>query len=264
MYTFNNETRKQKCIPFFKKILIEKNCFFNISKDATYNDHILYSMNEMIISLLQQSEIDQPFAAQITKEILRLSKNSSCSFAISHAYHDLVSALLSQKYIETTWPLFGHAIISDDYHVSLCLKDILGCQFSSEKIKVCILDNIPLSSISSWCKENPEKAPYFLAESIRPFVITDERIEWSQLAEFLLDTYGNDENVLNGLSNKMHEFSWTGSTIPHYEMWVKGFTSLLHHNNPNVKKWAEKNIEYAERLIQETKSEEEEDELRFR
>jgi hypothetical protein len=264
MYTLNDETKKQKCIPFLKKMLIEKNCFFNISKNARYNDHILYSMNETIISLLQQREPDQHFAAQITEEIIRLCREASGSFAISHEYHDLVSALLSQKYIETTWPLFGHAIISNDYRIPMCLKDILGCQFSREKMKACFLDNIPLSFISNWCKENPEKAPYFLAEAIHPLVITGEQIKWSQLAEFLLDTYGNDENVLNGLINKMHNFSWEGSTIPHYEMWVKGFTSLLSHNNPNVKKWAEKNIDYAERTIQETKSREDEDDLRFR
>lgn len=62
----------------------------------------------------------------------------------------------------------------------------------------------------------------------------------------------------------MHQFSWVGSLVPHYEMWLKGFTSLLNHNKPNVKKWAEKNVEYTKKMIQEIKMEDDEDELLFR
>lgn len=264
MYTFNNETKLRECIPFFKKMLIEKKCFFNILKNTTPNNHILHSINQMSTSLLQQKDPDPLLATQLTEEIIAICLESPGTFGISHDLHDLISLILSPKYVEATWPILGDAIILGDYRVSHCLKDIIGCDVSFGKSNPCLLVGIPLFLISKWCEGNREIAPRFLAKAIHPLIEIDKKIVWNQLAEYLLNTYGDDENVLEGLTHKMHQFSWVGSQVPHYEMWLKGFTSLLNHNNPNVKKWAEENVEYTKKMIQEIKMEDDEDDLLLR
>jgi hypothetical protein len=261
MYTFNNETKLRECIPFFKKILIDKKCFYTILKNATPNHHILYSINQLSTSLLQQKDPDPLLAAQITEEIIELCLESPNTFGISHDLHGLITLLISPRYVEITWPILGDAIISRDYRVYYCLKDIIGGEASCGKWNPSLLEGIPLSLISKWCEENREKAPYFLAEAILPLIDVDKKIVWCPLAEYLLNNYGDDEEVLSGLTHKMHEYSWMGSQIPFYETWLSGFNSLLSYKNSNVKQWAEKNIEYVKRMIQETKTEEDEREL---
>ncbi len=264
MYTFNDETKFTKCIPFFKKMLIGNKCFFNILKEATPNDHILHPISQMSISLIQQKDPDPLFATQLADEIIRLCSEPRITFDISDDIHGLISLILSQKYVEATWPIIGDAIVSGDDRVSICLKYLIGYEISYEKPKPCLLEKIPLSLLTKWCEENPKKAPHFLAEAIHPLIEINKKIVWSQIAEFLLNNYGDDETILDGLADKMYQFSWTGSMIPHYEMWFDGFTGLLNHINPKVKKWAEKNIQYAKKKIREIKTEEDEDELRFR
>lgn len=262
MYTFNDEEKFQRCIPFYKTLLIEKKCFINILKSSKYNDHCLYSLNEVSCKLLQQTEPDTIFSGQITNEIIELCLVSRGSFGIYSDFHDLITLLVSPKYIGTTWPIIGDAIISKDYWIYYCLKDIIGGQASCGKWNSCILDEIPLPLISRWCEENSEKAPVFLAVSILPLIEIDKKIMWSPLAKFLLNNYSQNENVLIGLTHKMHEFSWMGSQIPFYETWLNGMMEIKNHEKQSVRQWAEKNIEYLKRMIQETKIEEEERDLR--
>ena len=261
MYVFNDENKFRKCIPFFKKILIEKKYFFKILEQPFTSHHILYPINQILTSLLRQKDPDILLATQITKEIIDLCSGSPNTFGISYNLHELITVLISSKYIENTWPLLGDAVISKDYRVYYCLKNIIGSEASCGKWNASLLEQIPLSIISNWCGKNHKKAPYFLAESILPLVEVDKKIVWSPLAVFLLDNYGDDDEVLERLTSKMHQYSWIGPIIPFYETWITGFTILLDHKDMKIKNWAKKNIENAKIKIQELKTEEEEGEL---
>jgi len=265
MYTFNDDKKMQECTPFLKQLLTERKCFFNILKNADYHQHILYSMNEVTKKLLQRGKPDQELASQLTNEIINLCLAAPSTFMISHEMDELIEILLSPKYIETTWPIFGEAIVSKDRIVSFCLKDILGgvvfCDSSGYQWNPCLLDKIPLILVSQWCEKNREKSPYFLSEAILPIITVQERKVWSPLALLLLDNYGDDNKVLRGLTQKMHQFSWMGSLIPFYETWFNAYSDLLLHKNLNVRRWAETNIEYVKKMIQKNQTEEEEREL---
>lgn len=261
MYTFKDESKMRECASFFKKILINQRCFCNILKNPDQNHFVLYEVNQVSVALLQQKDPDYLFASQIVEGIIELCLVSPDPFVISHDFGELITLLISPRYVEVTWPTIGYAITTRNYRVYYCLKDIVGREASYGEWNPCLLESIPLSLISKWCEENPEKAPYFLAEAILPLIYIDNYFVWSPLANYLLDNYGNDKKVLNGLINKMHNYSWHGSLIPFYEMWLSGFSILLGHKNPTVKMWAEENIEYLKRMIQETKSDEEEEDL---
>lgn len=266
MYTFNDETKMIECIPFFKKTLITKKCFYNILKGTDFNNHLYYELNQISCILLQQDEPDQKTASQIAEELVKLCLTIPNTLQISQDFHQLFTILLSSKYVETTWPIFGGAILSGNYEVTFCLKEFFGGEIvagapSFGAWKASILEDVPISIISKWCKENPDIAPRFLAEAILPLIEVDNKKIWSPLARFLLDNFSDDNEVLNGLTNKMHNYAWYGSQIPFYESWLNGFSTLLSHGNLNVRRWAEKNIEYSKRMLQDTKSEEDERDL---
>jgi len=261
MYTFMNEGEMRECASFFKKILINQRCFYNILINAVPNNPILHEVNQVLVALLEQKDPDTLFASQIVEGIIELCSDSPDTFAVSHDFNELITLLVSPRYVEVTWPILGHAIITRNYSVNYCLKDILGGQASCEKWNPCLLESIPLSQISKWCEENREKAPYFLSEAILPIINIENKNTWSPLARYLLDNYGDDNKVLSGLTHKMHQYSWIGSQIPFFETWLDGYNDLLHHENLNVRRWAEKNIEYVKRMIHEAETEEEESEL---
>lgn len=261
MYTFEDESKMRECASFFKRLLINQRCFYNILKNAAPNTSILHEVNQVSVALLEQKDPDSVFASQIVKEIIELCLESPDLFVYSHDFGALITLLVSPRYVETTWPILGHAIITRNYRVYYRLKDIVGGKASYGEWDPSLLERIPLSLISKWCEENREKAPYFLAEAVLPLIWVENKIVWSPLAKYLLNNYGNDSKVLNGLTGKMYNYSWYGSQIPFYEMWLSGFSILLNHKNPTVKMWAEKNIEYVKRMIQETRSDEEEEDL---
>jgi len=260
MYTFQDEKKLHESIPFIKKLLIEKKCFFNVLKNPEITHSGLHKINDISVAILKQ-KLDFRFAEQITNEIIKICVAAPSYFGITRDLQELIRLLLSSQYIEKTWPIIGNAIGTQDYRVYYCFKDILGSQSSFGKWDASILESIPLPIISKWCEKYPNVAPYFLAEAILPLIEKDNNKIWSPLAEFLLNRYGDDEKVLSKLTHKLHQFSWAGSEIPFYQSWLSGFETLKEHQNPTVKKWAGKNIQYIQKTTTELKNEEAEDEL---
>ena len=230
-------------------------------KDTSSYQHNLYSLTNVISDLLQQSKPDLDIAKNLTEEIIALCSDSTVILVIYEDLEEIIKLLLLSEYIETTWPIFGNAIISGEFHVSYCLEYILGSEASAGNWVPSPLESIQLPLLYQWCEDNPDRAPIFLANVILPLINVDQQIIWSPLAKYLINNYGDDEKVLKGLTNKISNFSWIGSAGPYYETWLNNFTTLLTHSNPHVKRWAQINIEALRDKIQATEREDEEDEL---
>lgn len=260
-YTYNDEIKTQVFRPFFKKLFIDYKCFSTMIKDTKLPPHTLYSVTNIISDLLLQSTPDLDVAKNLTEEIIALCSDWTVTLVIYEDIEEIIKLLLLPEYVETTWPIFGAAITSGEYHGSYCLKHILGSEASAGNWVPSPLESIQLPLLYQWCEDNPDRAPIFLANVILPLINVDQQIIWSPLAKYLINNYGDDEKVLKGLTNKISNFSWIGSAGPYYETWLNNFTTLLTHSNPHVKRWAQINIEALRDKIQATEREDEEDEL---
>jgi hypothetical protein len=80
----------------------------------------------------------------------------------------------------------------------------------------------------------------------------------------LLESFGEDEEMLSELSANWGTFSWTGSLIPYYEQQLVLIRQLANHPIAAVRKWQAQNAEWAQQRIDLERKREEESRLGVR
>ena len=258
MYTFKDEEKFQYISSFLKTILTTNRCFFKVIKN-TPGRRELFCLEDLILSLLKEGKSDLNFAEYLTRELINLCAESSITTPFSWDLRNIIEELVSPQYADVTWPIFSKAIIKGNFRTTHRLKDLFYFSFARGKERTNLLEKLPFSALTKWCEENPKKAPYFLSIAVSPIHEQGEGTTWSKIGLYLLDQFGNDKKVLDGLSSNIYTFSWSGSMISAYKNRLKAFISIETHKNPNVRIWAENNIEYLRNEIKkESDSEEEE------
>jgi hypothetical protein len=146
-----------------------------------------------------------------------------------------------ENHFDTSWPLIGKALLSDDYNGKYNLKNI-GKYFKFDDDKLLI-----------WTKNNRPTAPGILMEFIPFQVKEDESDGWSNLASELINLYGDDDRLLSSLASRLHNYFVTGSAVPIYEGRKKMLELLLSHQKEKVVDFAKNQIHKINIRIQEQK-----------
>ena len=69
------------------------------------------------------------------------------------------------------------------------------------------------------------------------------------VSTYLIDNYGDNEEILVALSRNMSSFGWTWSVVPYYEKEIKALTEFQSHKSVNVREWADRRIRYLDDSI---------------
>lgn len=80
-----------------------------------------------------------------------------------------------------------------------------------------------------------------LAQSASLIDYRNER-QWSGVARFLLDLFGQDERVRQAFDNSRSSRSWSGSAIPIYSNDLEAYRALLDHSFDIVRSWAAQRV----------------------
>ncbi|WP_214716049.1 hypothetical protein [Exiguobacterium sp. s151] len=156
-----------------------------------------------------------------------------------------------------TWPILSSALLSTNKRLVFNLVDIIGPDMLNRNDW--LLSMVPHDVLKAWCREHIEGAE--LLSSIVPVDLNQtEPNESTQIIEFLIHEYGDNEKVLRNISSRLNNFSWTGSLIPYYEKQVD-FYKKFESVNFKVRSWAEKNIQILLTRIEEQREREEERDL---
>jgi len=70
--------------------------------------------------------------------------------------------------------------------------------------------------------------------------------KWNPVAHFLLETFGENENVLSRISSARSCHSWIGSSRPLVQNDLHAYQALLLHKSAAVRRWAQNNVTYCE------------------
>ncbi len=82
----------------------------------------------------------------------------------------------------------------------------------------------------------------------------------SPRAQFLLDNFGDNEQVLSTLSANLSSFGWSGSLVPYLQKELAALQIFKSHKNSNVRSWANRRLDYLAKMIErETRRDEEHD-----
>lgn len=213
---------------------------FQISDNT---DHMLYDYSHLLIETLQLW-YDPDFAKQVNRKFIDVYNTRMVHLNTKGVFTELL-----QHYFDYVWPEFVKAFLgTDTFLFYFQVKDELGSGFGFGKGP--LFDNEKL--IKQLCIENPESAPVRIASMV-PCFETDDDVNkterFSKWILWLLDNFGEQKAVRDGISSNLGSFSWSGGISPYYERNIQCFEQLLNHPKQEVREWAQSRIDDERKLL---------------
>ena len=185
-------------------------------------------------------------AHRINEEILDYAKTSHISF--SHNYElEVTYRVMMNKYFSVIWPSLSQLLLADgeDFMAYYNMKWFLGVDMVYNANPIINKGN-HFEEMKPWLEAHPDIAPVRLASIIQ---VADEQGEFTPEAKYLIDTYGNDKNVLTELSCSLDSFVSVGSVLPQYEHRRNIYSKLLNHKLEEVRLWAQSQVNSCDYMI---------------
>jgi hypothetical protein len=251
MYCHGNSERWEQCKTVFKEIVIK----MPINESVIQNRHEMYLWKDIAEKLLVTEGVE--FAKEISSNII-----SACLDRISYSdllhYVKPITRIIFHQYGREVWPAFADAIKNSDPLKKYRLSQLLSTEDTFEKMKPSVLAELPDDTLRDWCFQEPEMAPRFVAEVTDMILETEEGLQISPRAQFLIDNFGNNKKVLSALTSNISTFGWTGSLVPYYQKQLSMFETLRNHEKVEVREWVNSWIEYLTKMIDKEKCRDEE------
>jgi len=254
MYSSSNNERVQAC----KDVMLDFASTEGLLEEVARVDVIGHPWQQVMMFLLQEDPPNPPLTRRISTEIVRYCQSGEIDENMRH-FAQPVLELLLDRYLEDSWQIVGTALLFEDFLVVHRLKRMLGDPFNKES-GGSLVSGLQLDFLRKWCYEHGPAAASLLA-TICPviFVGEDESVTWHPIAKMLLDEFGDQERVLNGLSSNLATFSASGSLIPPYEQRIQLMKQISEHPNLKVREWSRQEIRWLlDQIKRERKAEEEE------
>lgn len=239
MYCHGNDERWKACHDEFCEILV------SVNLDKEQKDYYHWkSATEKLLNLG-----DVYFAKAISQKIINNCTDKLDYSTLLHCVKPVVRVLF-KNYGYDVWPIFARAIKTSDEILEYRLSQLLTSGTGFDRKELCLLSELPEEVLHKWCKDEVEIAPEFVAQSATVLLADGDDYKISSLAQYIIDEFGDDKNVLNALSINISSFSWSGSVVPYYRKEIAALSNLKKHDKPSVREWAHKRISSLERIIE--------------
>lgn len=217
-----------------------------LHRDSRGTTRDTYNWRDLAEKLLK--EPDESFAIALTNQLIE-----ACKYGLNHGdiLHYTKPLLLDimREYSNKLWPIFATAISQAKGMELYWLQQLLDRENSLSSQLPSVLSVIPVESVISWCNEQPEVGPSFVASCINIFETVDNNPQPSDLFIALLESFGNDERVQSCLWANMRTRGWSGSLVPYLEDDKAALSPLLKHKNDKVRTWVKAQIGYIDQEI---------------
>ncbi len=229
-------------VGFIKQLILD----YPINDD---NPHLNYEFTRYVISVFEKIH-DVDLAKKMNVKLIE-----GFNHDYLHSNFEGLYSILLEKYTDEIWDDFESAFVSDEYLAFfLQVKNELG---SGIGFGAGALFKVGNERIKQMCIKYPNEAPVRIAEML-PIYDRDiwECDSFSDIMIWILDNYGTQKMVLNGIHANIHSFGWTGSVIGlfmHHKMCME---KLLNHKYLEVRNWASMCIkEFDSEIQRETQQE---------
>lgn len=225
-------------VDFLSNIYIEKT---NENTPITENQQ---QLTVLVALLNNDKQVD--LAQYVNAQIISAASDQQKYFSIQYDLEDLYR-LLMKNYFDAIWPSLSKALLSDGDQIMtyIHLKELLGCSFHEDGMPI-IMEGNHFGELIDWCEKNSDIAPARLASLIP--IANGEK--FTPEAITLIDKYADKQYVLNEIACTLDSFSSVGSVIPYYEQRERIYSSLLHHKNDIVRRWAQQQVNSCKYMIQ--------------
>ncbi len=211
-------------------------------KEEAYDRSRAYKYKILIDWIMSKGSKDSD-ARDVAITIVRQLADEDLTYDGKKMIAQILSDLLL-NFAEIAWPLIGEAIKENESKRWKFARILRGNFFAGDKSSPIL--SVPEDALFGWCYANPETGPAFLATA---FPVLAERSEETGPEQFhptikrLLDEFGEQDEVLDGLESSIHTFTWLGSRVEYFAQYREPLLSIENHDKKTVRRWARKMLD---------------------
>jgi DNA-binding transcriptional regulator YiaG len=211
-------------------------------KEDAYDRSCAYKYKVLIDWIMSKGSKDAD-ARKVAITIVRQLADEDLTYDGKKMIAQILSGLLL-NFAEIAWPLIGQAIKENDSKRWRLARILRNEPFAGGKPSPIL--SVPEDTLFGWCYANPETGPAFLATA---FPVLAERSEETGSEQFhptikrLLDEFGEQDEVLDGLESSIHTFTWLGSSMEYFARYREPLLSIENHDKKTVRRWAKKMLD---------------------
>ena len=254
MYVYESLERLEFLRPQIKKISENLQRWqLSNSKSTMYE----YGIETILTWILEKGREDDN--ARVIALTLAKLLSSNVDRGVEKILEPQIPLLLS-RFPEITWPIIGQAIVSNKKQ-SWYLQFVLGEYFSFERDSSPPILYLPEDTLIAWCHAHLDCAPAFAA-AVVPVLsshdINDSKRSIHPVMARLIDEFYDCEEMLDAVSQNIHTYAWSGSSVNYYELYREPISTLLNHSKGPVRRWAKTQLRNLESSISAHRNEDQE------
>lgn len=150
--------------------------------------------------------------------------------------------MLLTNYRNDIWKIFSDALLTEDPIMRIHITSLFGVDTDFKGNYQGVMHILSNEFLMNWCDENVDKAPQIICMLIPIIIKNGDGNSFHPVIQYLIDKYGNNENVLINIYRNLGPSSWSGSVIPFYEQQINVLNELITHTNLKVRDWAKRII----------------------
>ncbi|MGN6304194.1 MAG: hypothetical protein ACTHNH_05220 [Mesorhizobium sp.] len=245
MYLYGGRQPASGLVKELKSILTSADLIKGVNRAAMDGHHF-----QGAVSLIaKHSALDAAFAVSMVKQIVRLATRagSDVFFALDDPARAVLKQIMASRPSEA-WSVLSEALEAEDGNRRRL--DRLLDHDRDDWLGPGLFYELPADMYLKWIQADPEQRA---SKAISWLPIAEKQhdgtLQWHPaLVQFIAD-FGDQPNVLRGLTRRLHPSSWSGSLASYLEPVVPMAASWQRHQNPNVRAWAGATVDWLRRSI---------------
>ena len=254
MYQYDREELERQLATKIEQLICSKELLGE--KRATYRDSFLF---EQLILLVQKHYgISDRFAVELSNQIVRLCQSdySQTFSAFDRDCRNIIKLLVKEK-PSLLWDVvsrfFETATSLENYNLKTLIRYPTDTFDGKSHNKAGTLFGVPEADIKEWARVNPEVRAPFLCIFYPVLDTTSDDINWHPSLEKLTYDFGSVKEFREALENRLSPNSWSGSIVPHLEIYLQPLQKWFNHSVPEMSHWSKDVYRSLEKRIEREK-----------
>jgi len=229
---------------------------------GTRDGHLFESSIELLV---RHDGVDDAVLAGVGDQIARLCRSSDTDaiFTLDGPIRKALRKLLAFK-SSALWLSISRFYEFATDTERFWLKHLVGPsdhQFDGESHNLeGVLFDVPKDDLIAWARVDPVRRVEFLCEF---YPVLEQDAEnaprWHPALQSLADEFGGISEFRDSLAHRLYPRSWSGSIIPHFEVYLEPLKKWFEHPISQLAIWAREQHRIIERRIAEERKSEIED-----
>jgi hypothetical protein len=215
--------------------------------------HLWSTIAEQLVPYAEHQHL-----VQFVESVLDQFRVEDPSHSVSHDVTRLLGLVLESQ-PEVTWPPIGRAMLNDNlvsFRLSILaeMSTIFGDEDGGGHL---LTSSVPNDILKAWMRKEGPEAVAVVARIARAFEPGNPPT-WDPLIMWIIDEFGDQEEVLRELSANLGSFGSVGSRAPYFRRRIELINQLRDHQRHRVQVWAAGEVDYLEEQLRRAQLEEEE------